>query len=72
MPAYVNTCLFISSLPGRCMALPGCMTHPDACALSGIARVANVSIARVECLQLIINKKIFFFLPKGVDFFVIM
>ena len=73
LPAWVNTCLFISLIARALRGIARVYDTPGCVYLARAARIARVAIARAECLQLIIHKKIFsFFLPKGVDFFVIM
>lgn len=61
LPALVNTCLFISLIARALRGVVRVYDTSGCVCLARAARVARVSIARVECLQLIIHKKIFSF-----------
>ena len=64
LPAYVNTCLFVSFIARALRGVARVYDTPGCVYLALAARIARVSIARVECLQLIIHKKILLFLAK--------
>ena len=57
LSAWVNTCLFISFIARALRGVARVYDTPGCVYLARAARIARVSIARVECLQLIIHKK---------------